>query len=194
MTCYATCIICATHRPPLFTGKERDAESGNDYFGARYYASTMGRFLSPDWGAKEEPVPYARLDDPQSLNLYSYVRNSPLLRTDPDGHQDPDCGCQQITDQQVINAFNQASLWLLNNTIEGAVGIFKTVTTGHNITQQEIENIENNRPVDAPATTQAPAPAPATGEKQPLPLVGNHPKEAGTRTNTDLPGGHEAAK
>jgi hypothetical protein len=30
------------------TGKERDSESGNDYFGARYYASTMGRFLSPD--------------------------------------------------------------------------------------------------------------------------------------------------
>jgi RHS repeat-associated protein len=32
-----------------FTGKERDAESGNDYFGARYYASNMGRFMSPDW-------------------------------------------------------------------------------------------------------------------------------------------------
>jgi hypothetical protein len=33
---------------PRSTGKERDSESGNDYFGARYYASTMGRFLSPD--------------------------------------------------------------------------------------------------------------------------------------------------
>jgi RHS repeat-associated protein len=32
-----------------FTGKERDAESGNDYFGARYYASSMGRWMSPDW-------------------------------------------------------------------------------------------------------------------------------------------------
>ena len=31
-----------------FTGKERDSESGNDYFGARYYASSMGRMLSPD--------------------------------------------------------------------------------------------------------------------------------------------------
>ena len=38
------------------TAKERDSESGNDYFGARYYASAMGRFLSPDWSAKEEPV------------------------------------------------------------------------------------------------------------------------------------------
>jgi RHS repeat-associated protein len=31
-----------------FTGKEREAESGLDYFGARHYASTMGRFMSPD--------------------------------------------------------------------------------------------------------------------------------------------------
>jgi len=47
-----------------FTGKERDSESGNDYFGARYYASSMGRFFSPDWSAKAEPVPYSKLDDP----------------------------------------------------------------------------------------------------------------------------------
>ena len=70
----------------LFTGKERDSESGNDYFGARYYSSAMGRFMSPDWSAKEEPVPYAKLDDPQSLNLYAYVRNNPLTRVDLDGH------------------------------------------------------------------------------------------------------------
>jgi len=69
-----------------FTGKERDTESGNDYFGARYYSSAMGRFLSPDWSATEDPVPYAQMDDPQSLNLYSYVRNNPLARIDADGH------------------------------------------------------------------------------------------------------------
>jgi len=72
--------------PHHFTGKERDAESGNDYFGARYYASSMGRFLSPDWSAKEEPVPYAKLDSPQTLNLYQYMRNNPLGGVDPDGH------------------------------------------------------------------------------------------------------------
>ncbi len=42
--------------------------------------------MSPDWSAKEDPVPYAQLDDPQSLNLYSYVRNNPLSKADPDGH------------------------------------------------------------------------------------------------------------
>jgi hypothetical protein len=46
----------------------------------------MGRFMSPDWSAKEDPVPYAQLDDPQSLNLYAYVRNNPLTRVDADGH------------------------------------------------------------------------------------------------------------
>jgi RHS repeat-associated protein len=68
------------------TGKERDAESGNDYFGARYYASTMGRFLSPDWSDPAQPIPYASLHRPQSLNLYSYVENNPLSQIDDDGH------------------------------------------------------------------------------------------------------------
>jgi hypothetical protein len=42
--------------------------------------------MSPDWSAKEDPVPYAKLDDPQSLNLYGYVGNNPLGRADADGH------------------------------------------------------------------------------------------------------------
>jgi len=72
----------------LFTGKERDQESGNDYFGARYYASTMGRFLSPDYDDDDdpEPVPYADLENPQSLSLYAYGRNNPLGGIDIDGH------------------------------------------------------------------------------------------------------------
>jgi RHS repeat-associated protein len=69
-----------------FTGKQRDPESGNDYFGARYYGSSMGRFLSPDWSAKVEPVPYAKMGDPQSLNLYGYMLDNPLAGVDPDGH------------------------------------------------------------------------------------------------------------
>ncbi|MGD0860009.1 MAG: RHS repeat-associated core domain-containing protein [Terracidiphilus sp.] len=69
-----------------YTGKERDTESGNDYFGARYYASSMGRFMSPDWDSKPRAVPYADLANPQSLNLYSYVLNNPLSKADPNGH------------------------------------------------------------------------------------------------------------
>jgi RHS repeat-associated protein len=68
------------------TGKERDTESGLDYFGARYYSSSMGRWMSPDWNVNVQPVPYASLGDPQSLNLYAYVGNHPLSIIDPDGH------------------------------------------------------------------------------------------------------------
>ena len=83
----AACLFsAASSLRPISTGKERDQESGNDYFGARYYASTMGRFLSPDWSAKEEPVPYAKIDSPQTLNLYAFVGNNPLSQVDPDGH------------------------------------------------------------------------------------------------------------
>jgi RHS repeat-associated protein len=69
-----------------FTSKERDAETGLDYFGARYYSMAQGRFTSPDWSEKPEPVPYASLADPQTLNHYTYVRNNPLSLMDPDGH------------------------------------------------------------------------------------------------------------
>lgn len=68
------------------TGKERDTESGLDYFGARYYGSNMGRFMSPDWSDAPVPVPFATLSNPQTLNLYSYVGNNPLSVTDPFGH------------------------------------------------------------------------------------------------------------
>jgi RHS repeat-associated protein len=69
-----------------FSGKDRDAASGLDDFGARYYSSVMGRFMTPDWSASPEPVPYAKLDSPQTLNLYSYVENNPLTGIDADGH------------------------------------------------------------------------------------------------------------
>lgn len=75
--------------PLHFTAKERDPESGglngyngNDYFGARYYGSGMGRFLSPDPGGFFASEPF----DPQSWNLYSYAQDNPLANTDPDGY------------------------------------------------------------------------------------------------------------
>jgi RHS repeat-associated protein len=69
-----------------YTGKERDSETGLDYFGARYFSSAQGRFTSPDWSAAPQPVPYADFEDPQTLNLYAYGRNNPLRNRDLDGH------------------------------------------------------------------------------------------------------------
>jgi RHS repeat-associated protein len=64
-----------------YTGKERDTESGNDYFGARYYASSMGRFMSPDPLGNQVAV----FSNPQTWNMYSYALNNPLKSVDPTG-------------------------------------------------------------------------------------------------------------
>ena len=63
-----------------FTSKERDVETGLDYFGARYFAATQGRFTSVD-PLLESADPLM----PQSWNRYSYVLNNPLAFTDPTG-------------------------------------------------------------------------------------------------------------
>jgi RHS repeat-associated protein len=42
-----------------FEGRERDAETLNDDFGARYYSNRFGRWLSSDWSSVPLPVPYA---------------------------------------------------------------------------------------------------------------------------------------
>jgi lysozyme len=69
-----------------FTGKHWDTESNLDDFGARYYSSGMARWVTPDWSARQEAVPYVDMDNPQSLNLYAYVGNNPTTDTDASGH------------------------------------------------------------------------------------------------------------
>ncbi|MEO8682345.1 MAG: RHS repeat-associated core domain-containing protein [Vicinamibacterales bacterium] len=66
-----------------FAGKERDAETGLDYFGARYYRSSSGRFTTVDPSLDIQKA----LLDPQLWNRYSYVTNNPLQFRDPDGRQ-----------------------------------------------------------------------------------------------------------
>lgn len=69
-----------------FEGKERDTETGNDDFGARYYSNRFGRWLSADWSSVPAPVPYANLTNPQTLNLYAMVADDPETFADLDGH------------------------------------------------------------------------------------------------------------
>ena len=69
-----------------FEGKERDTETGDDDFGARYYTFRLGRWLSADWSSVPAPVPYANLTNPQTLNLYAMVSDNPESFADLDGH------------------------------------------------------------------------------------------------------------
>jgi RHS repeat-associated protein len=76
--------IAITHGDPntyKFTGKERDAEAGLDYFGSRHFASTMGRFMKTD----PDTATPLHLINPQRWNMYAYALNNPLTYTDPDG-------------------------------------------------------------------------------------------------------------
>jgi len=91
-----------------FEGKERDTETGNDDFGARYYSNHFGRWLSPDWSAVPAPVPYANLTNPQTLNLYGMVSDNPESFSDLDGHTSP-CGldsCPAATKDPACNSAN----------------------------------------------------------------------------------------
>lgn len=58
-----------------FTGKELDEESGYYYFGARYYWSTLGYFISSDPLSDKTP----------GISSYAYCGWNPVNRLDPDG-------------------------------------------------------------------------------------------------------------
>lgn len=93
-----------------FTGKERDSETGLDNFGARYDSSAMGRFMTADWSPVPVAVPFADPFDPQTLNLYSYVRNSALNRTDPTGHYEVnDSGCSGYNQAKCQRKYDQTA-------------------------------------------------------------------------------------
>ena len=76
----------AAKEKKLFTGHEHDAETGLDYFGARYYEAPTGRFTTVD----PFQTTSANLLDPQRWNRYAYARNNPLRWLDPDGRDTAD--------------------------------------------------------------------------------------------------------
>ena len=102
--------------PRYFTGKERDSESGNDYFGARYYASSMGRMLSPDPGN----IGVDRTN-PQTWNMYSYGLNNPLRVIDPTGLYvcEDSWDCKSQNDQNFAKSLADAQT-AVNNMAAGA--------------------------------------------------------------------------
>jgi RHS repeat-associated protein len=116
-----------------FTSKERDNETGLDYFVARYYSSTQGRFTSPDEfkGGPEElfgdidphdPLFYADTAAPQSLNKYHYCLNNPLRFVDPNGHQERIADTTRQAGQNLVSIW-KGELKSLANTAIGASNI-----------------------------------------------------------------------
>ncbi len=110
----------------LFTGKERDMESGLDYFGARYFSGAQGRFTSPD------PLHFhaEMLTDPQRFNLYAYVRNNPLKFVDPKGEEIELVGKEEerrkILEALRLAVGNQAGRYLQEKQTKTWFGLGKT--------------------------------------------------------------------
>ena len=134
-TIYETCtdtpygmnLSCVTTQgdlsPMHFTGKQHDAESGLDNFGARYYGSgnALGRFMTPDAFYKDSHVA-----DPQSWNEYAYARNNPLRYVDPNGENATVTTNCTTTDNNTT----------CNVNISASIAIY--AAPGSNITQDQL--------------------------------------------------------
>ncbi len=88
-----------------FTGQERDSFTGFDNMHFRYYGSNIGRFMKPD-------NINGNLLNPQSWNLYSYVRGNPVNFNDPTGHE------EMQAEPQINKQTNDGNSWSTNPTTE----------------------------------------------------------------------------
>ena len=102
-----------------FTGKERDAETGLDYFGARYFSGAQGRFTSPD----PEIIP-RDITNPQVWNKYAYTLNNPLRNVDPDGRASVPAEIQQMLQKYTPTALGKLA------KVNQAFSITQTVLGG----------------------------------------------------------------
>ncbi len=101
----------------FLTQKERDNETGLDYFLACYYSSTQGRFTGVDpqnivfekeqgRNADERArILQNYLVQPQNWNRYAYTRNNPETYTDPNGRCSSPSGFSNVNVGICIEAF-----------------------------------------------------------------------------------------
>ncbi|MCR5795278.1 MAG: DUF6531 domain-containing protein [Solobacterium sp.] len=88
-------------QPFGFAGMQRDAGTGMYLTHRRMYSPSIGRFMMKD----EER--YIHLQDPQTVNLYEYCLNNPVMYADPDGNDCyyfylPEWEDEALTDQQLL--------------------------------------------------------------------------------------------
>ena len=163
-----------------FTGKERDAETGLDNFGARYNDSTIGRFMTPDWSEGPEAVPYANFTNPQTLNQYALSRDNPETFADLDGHTSILRG--PMSRGGPAPAFEGGGCDICNDdssdttlfvTVNGEVTAFTSADVIENLTQDQISATASGNTVTITSTTFDPQTG--TGTITTETLTGDHP-------------------
>jgi RHS repeat-associated protein len=173
-----------------FEGKERDTETGNDDFGARYYSNRFGRWLSADWSSVPVAVPYANLTNPQTLNLYAMVADDPESFADLDGHC-PECPAvveeaeeeveelaatptgQAIIQKvgQTLNAIDEASApvaeavnktadWITNGTFKVLGALVSILPAGDNAPPKKKDDPNQNDKNKPGKANSSPSPSP----------------------------------
>jgi RHS repeat-associated protein len=133
VACGSACGTGSTPETVQFGGKERDADTGFDYFTARYYDSPNGRFTSPDLIT----VNASRLLNPQRLNRYAYALNNPLKYFDPDGMD-----ALLINYSDGANGFGHMGIVALRPDGSGLYGGFNPVQAGSPVDRGVVKTLE----------------------------------------------------
>jgi len=124
--------------PYTFSGKEKDAETGYGYFGARYYDSGLSIWLSVDPMSDKYP----------SMSPYNYCANNPVILVDPDGREivDPSGNiCYTKQDGWLPNA-PQETVILGNIMMETETGkaMFDALVDSETKVELKISNEDRN--------------------------------------------------
>lgn len=85
-------------QPFKYSGEMTDSTTKLQYLRARWYDPSLGRFVNED-------TYEGQINNPLSLNLYTYVYNNPLSYTDPSGHRVSGDSLLNSSDQALINTF-----------------------------------------------------------------------------------------
>ncbi len=191
-----------------YQAKERDEETGLDYFGARHYAAWLGRWVSAD--------PAGHVD---GLNLYQFVRGNPLIFTDPGGTQseptyyDDRSKLSELERQQVDQLY-RASVKQMQEMTPNGKALDYTVKVsdedGKHTIQIDYEVMyparpsENTTPVDGRMPMNLPGfvferqsitittDAPAAAEDPPASPQDETPSSSGSAESATAPSEHES--
>jgi RHS repeat-associated protein len=122
-----------------FTEKERDNETGLDYFVARYYLSGQGRFTSPDpLSASAHP------NIPQGWNRYSYVLNNPLKLVDPNDQDQNDAQVMASTSSQYQDITTGSNVRNIQTDVSKSEFIQNLADSGYKVTRSGNVTILDN--------------------------------------------------
>jgi RHS repeat-associated protein len=116
-----------------YTEKERDVETGYDYFGARYYDARIGRWLAVDPLAEKYPA----------WSAYVYGADCPVFMIDPNGMEWRVSGDMQVVRkdiQDLVGAKNMQHVSIDNGRVLLSQGFEATPGSGAELVQQLVDD------------------------------------------------------